>query len=186
MGSLIPVTTFQIQKSVSDVGQRKTSLTTVCATPISASIAGMQLWMLWPIVSRRLQSHKLGAVWMQSHSRGFDATSFSRGKVVIVAMGTGLEDFLVLLRISWYSSFFAPGISEKRLPDGDYCDFESYWFGFTCKKIKNPILSLLRCLLLRGWLIWGAGLIKFNSQCYGKHSKIGSNHRMKSTLFCWQ
>ena len=162
MGSLIPVTTFQIQKSVSDVGQRKTSLTTVCATPISASIAGMQLWMLWPIVSRRLQSHKLGAVWMQSHSRGFDATSFLQGKVGIVAMGTGLEDFLVLLRISWYSSFFAPGISEKRLPDGDYCDFESYWFGFTCKKIKNPILSLLRCLLLRGWLIWGAGLIKFN------------------------
>ena len=82
------------------MAQRTTSFTEVCATPNSASIAGMQLLMLWPIVSRRLQSKKLGVVWMQSHSCGFDATLFSRGKVVIVAMGTGLEDFLVLLRIS--------------------------------------------------------------------------------------
>ena len=100
--SMVLVFTFQTQKSLSDVAQRTTSL-----TPISASVAWKQLWMLWPIVSRRLQLKKIRS--------GFDAISFSRGNVVVVAMGTDLEDLAfnhpgVLLRDPWYSSFYASGM----------------------------------------------------------------------------
>ena len=69
MGSLILVFTFHTQKRLSDVAQRTTSLTAVCKTPISASIA----------LANRVQEAPVEQI-----RSGFDATSFSRGNVVVV------------------------------------------------------------------------------------------------------